>query len=52
MEKSLPSPVKRVTVVNPMKPPIFQGDVEIAIRVAQASEALTGQCFRCNKVRH
>ena len=29
-----------------------QGDVEIAVRVAQASEAFTGQCFRCNKVRH
>ena len=31
---------------------ISQGDVEIAVRVAQASEAFTGQCFRCNKVRH
>ena len=31
---------------------ITQGDVEIAVRVAQASEAFTGQCFRCNKVRH
>ena len=31
---------------------IFQGDVEIAVRVAQASEAFTGQCFRCNKVGH
>ena len=25
---------------------------EIAIQVAQASETFTGQCFRCNKVRH
>ena len=44
---------------------ISQGAVEIAVRVAQASEAFTGQsfrgnkvnaftgqCFRCNKVRH
>ena len=29
-----------------------QGDVEIAVRVAQASEAFTGRCFRCNKVGH
>ena len=27
-------------------------DVEIAVRVAQASETFTGQCFRCNKVRN
>ena len=31
---------------------ISQGDVEIAVRVAQASEAFTGRCFRCNKVGH
>ena len=31
---------------------ISQGDVEIAVRVAQASEAFTGWCFRCNKVEH
>ena len=31
---------------------ISQGNVEISVRVAQASEAFTGQCFRCNKVRH
>ena len=31
---------------------ISQGDVEIAVRVAQVSETFTGQCFRCNKVRH
>ena len=31
---------------------VSQGDIEIAVRVAQASEAFTGQCFRCNKVRH
>ena len=29
-----------------------QGDVEIVVRIAQASEAFTGQCFRCNKVGH
>ena len=31
---------------------VSQGDVEIAVRVAQASETFTGQYFRCNKVRH
>ena len=31
---------------------ISQGDMEIAVRVAQASERFTGQCFRCNKVGH
>ena len=31
---------------------ISQGNVEIAVRMAQASEAFTGQCFRCNKVGH
>ena len=31
---------------------ISQGDIEIAVRVAQSSEAFTGQCFLCNKVRH
>ena len=31
---------------------ISQGNVEIAVRVAQASEAFTGQCFRCNKEGH
>ena len=31
---------------------VSQGNVEIAVRVAQASETFTGRCFRCNKVRH
>ena len=31
---------------------VCDGDVEIAVRVAHATEAFTGQCFRCNKVRH
>ena len=31
---------------------VSQGDVEIAARVAQASETFTGCCFRCNKVGH
>ena len=26
-----------------------QSDVEIAVRVAQASETFTGQCFKCNR---
>ena len=31
---------------------ITQGNVEIAVRVVQASETFTGQYFRCNKVGH
>ena len=31
---------------------ISQGNVEIAVRVAMATEAFTGQWFRCNKVGH
>ena len=31
---------------------ISQGDVEIAVRVTQASEAFTGWCSRCNKVEY
>ena len=31
---------------------ISQGDIEIAVRVAQAPEVFTGQCFRCNKIGH
>ena len=31
---------------------ISQGNVEIAVRVAQALETFTGRCFRCNKVGH
>ena len=31
---------------------VSQGDIEIAVRVAQALETFTGQCFRCNKVGH
>ena len=31
---------------------ISQGNVEIAVRDTQTSETFTGQCFRCNKVRH
>ena len=34
------------------KTTVSMGDIEIAVRVAQASEAFTGRCFRCNKVRH
>ena len=29
---------------------VSPGDVEVAIRVVCASEAFSGQCFRCNKV--
>ena len=31
---------------------VSQGNIDIAVRVAQASETFTGQCFRCNKVGH
>ena len=31
---------------------ISQGDLEIAVRVAQVCETFTGRCFRCNKVGH
>ena len=31
---------------------ISQGNIEIVVRVAQATKAFTGQCFRCNKVGH
>ena len=31
---------------------IYTGDIEIAVRVARASEAFSGRCFRCNKVGH
>ena len=31
---------------------LSQGDIEIAVRVAQASETFKGRCFRCNKVGH
>ena len=29
---------------------VSPGDVEVVIRVVCASEAISGQCFRCNKV--
>ena len=32
--------------------PVSAGDIKIAIRVAHASEAFLGRCFRCNKVGH
>ena len=31
---------------------VSQGGMDITVRVAQASETFTGQCFRCNKVGH
>ena len=31
---------------------VSTGDIEIAVRVARASEAFSGRYFRCNKVRH
>ena len=31
---------------------VSPGDVEVAIRVVHASEAFSGQCFRCNKIGH
>ena len=37
---------------SPDDAPISAGDVEIAIRVAHASEAFSGKCFCCGKVGH
>ena len=31
---------------------VSQGDMEITVRVAQASKTFTSRCFRCNKVGH
>ena len=55
--EATPSPVKRVTVVNLMKPytkmqPSLKATLRLLPQVAQASETFTGQCFRCNKVGH
>ena len=38
--------------VQPDDMSVSTGDIEIAVRVARASEAFSGRCFRCNKVRH
>ena len=32
--------------------PVSPGDIEVAVRVNHASEALSGRCFHCNKVGH
>ena len=32
--------------------PVSAGDVEVAVRVAHASEEFLGRCFCCNKVGH
>ena len=39
-----------VTVEN--SPSISQDEVKVAIQVASTTEAFTGCCFNCNKVRH
>ena len=31
---------------------VSTGDIEVAVRVAHASEAFSGKCFRCSKVTH
>ena len=31
---------------------ISQGYIEVAVQVANATEAFTGHCYRCNKVGH
>ena len=38
--------------IQPDDMPVSTGDIKIAIRVAHASEAFSGRCFRCNKVGH
>ena len=37
---------------SPDDTPVSAGDVEVAVRVAHASEAFSGRCFHCNKVWH
>ena len=48
--------MKIATVVSHMRQPdgmpVSTGDIEIAVKVAYASEAFSGRCFRCNEVRH
>ena len=37
---------------SPDDTPVSAGDIEVAVRVAHASEALSGRYFHCNKVGH
>ena len=37
---------------QPNDMPVSAGDIEIAIRVACATEAFLGRCLRCNEVGH
>ena len=57
MEEIMPQPSEdsdsgELYEAQPNDMPVSAGDIEIAIRVAHASEAFSGRCFRCNKVGH
>ena len=38
--------------VSPDNASISARDIEVAVRLAHASEAFSGKCFHCGKVRH
>ena len=57
IEETMPQPSKdsdsgKLYEAQPDDMSVSTGDIEIAIRAAHASEAFSGRCFRCNKVRH
>ena len=57
VEETMPQPSEdndsgKSYEAQPSDMPVSTGDIEIAVRVAHASEAFSGRCFRCNKVRH
>ena len=57
IEETMPQPSKDSNSgesyeAQPDDMSVSTGDIEIAVRVACASEAFSGRCFRCNKVRH
>ena len=57
MEETMPQPREdsdsgESYEAQPVAMSVSTGDIEIAVRVARTSEAFSGRCFRCNKVRH
>ena len=55
IEETMPQPSKnsdsgKSYEVQPNSMSVSTGDIEIDVRVAHASEAFSGRCFRCNKV--
>ena len=56
-EETMPQPSEdsnsgELYEAQPNDMPVSTGDIKIAVRVAHASEAFSGRCFRCNKVGH